>query len=63
MQDQQTSRSVYRVRVGHTEVTVKATSADEAITLARLQLSQDLPRFYDIIQTLEPTRFDVREAA
>ncbi|TWU21249.1 hypothetical protein [Bythopirellula polymerisocia] len=53
----------YRVKVGHIEVVVSGTNDAEAIANARLQLAKDLPRFYDLIHALEPTRFDVHRAA
>jgi len=53
----------YRVRVGHLEFRVKARDATEAIALARRQLAHELPRLYDVIQNLTPTRFQVERAA
>ena len=53
----------YRVSVGHSEVVVQATSSVEAIALARRELSLELPRFYDVIKSLEPERFKVLRAA
>jgi hypothetical protein len=53
----------YRVRVGHLDVCVKARDVPEAILLARRQLGQELPRLYDVIQNLTPTRFQVDDAA
>jgi hypothetical protein len=64
MNHQETSLNVYRVRVGHFEIIVKATSSEEAIAFARRQLALDMPRFYDIIRGLDQTRFEVlRQAA
>ena len=63
MHNQETTMNVYRVKVGHAEVIVKAMSAEEAIACARRQLAQEMPRFYDIIRGLDPTRFEVRQAA
>jgi len=53
----------YWVKVGHFEVVVIAADDEEAITKARHQLAEDLPRFYDVIRTLDHTRFEVRPAA
>ncbi len=63
MLDSQPERTVYRVKVGHAEVVVRASSAVEAIVLARRKLAADMPRFYDVIRALEDERFDVRPAA
>ena len=53
----------YRVRVGHFEFRIKAHDATEAILLARRQLGNELPRLYDVIRNLAPTRFQVEHAA
>ena len=53
----------YRVAVGHSEVTVQAKSPREAIRLARRKLAEELPRFYDVISTMEEARFSVEDAA
>jgi len=63
MNTQQPLLNVYRVRVGHTEVIVKATSSDQAIAFARRQLALEMPLLYDIIRALDPTRFNVLQAA
>jgi hypothetical protein len=56
-------RKAYRIRVGHWEIRVNAQSADEAIALARRQMARELPRLYDVIKNLTPTRFQVEAAA
>ena len=53
----------YRVRVGHHEYHLKAHDAAEAILLAKRQLAQELPRLYDVIRDLAPTKFEVDHAA
>ena len=53
----------YRVRVAHHDIRVKAHDAAEAIQLARRQLARELPRLYDLICQLTPTRFQVEHAA
>ena len=53
----------YRVRMGHMQVVVVAHDETEAIALARRHFSQELPRFYDLIRALEPTRFELHKAA
>ena len=49
----------YEVKVGHTAVWVRAGSRDDAIKQARLKLSQDMPRLWDVIHGLAESRFDV----
>ena len=63
MHNQETMINVYRVKVGHAEVIVKATSSEEAIAFARRKLALEMPRFYDIIRGLDNTKFEVRQAA
>ena len=63
MNKQTTELQKYRVRVGHTEVSVKARDIVEAITLARRKLGRELPRLYDVIRELTPAQFQVDEAA
>jgi hypothetical protein len=54
---------MYRIRVGHWEIRLKARDADEAISLARRQMACELPRLYDIIRSLAAARFQVEAAA
>ena len=63
MNNQQLSLNVYRVRVGHAEVIVKARSTEEAIAFARRQFALEMPLLYDIIRALDSNRFDVLQAA
>ena len=63
MQQPPTNLRTYRVAVGHSEVVVEAKSPREAIRLARRELAQELPRFYDVISSLEEDRFKVDHAA
>ena len=53
----------YRVRVGHWQVQVKAHDVQEAVTVARRKLSQELPRLYDVIRSLAPAKFQIEHAA
>ncbi len=53
----------YRVRMGHLEVVVVAHDEAEAIALARREFSSQLPRFYDLIRSLDTTRFELQKAA
>ena len=49
----------FRVKVGHTAVTVPGTTPQEAVRQARKQLSMDMPRMWDVIQSLGHHRFEV----
>lgn len=49
----------YRVRLGHAEVRVQGESAQDAVRHARRQLCRDLPRLWDVIQSLDDNRFQV----
>jgi len=51
----------YRVKLGHSEVSVECGSKEEAIRLARTKLSSDLPRLYDVIHGAEDEQFEVIE--
>ena len=53
----------YRVKVGHTVVVVRGSSVEDAIAKARRQLAEELPLLYDIIRSLDRTRFEVHHAA
>ena len=53
----------YRIRVGHWEIELKARDAEEAIQLARRAMACELPRLYDVIQSLTAARFQVDAAA
>lgn len=50
----------YDVRVGHFAVRVQGATPQEAILAARRQLCVDLPRLWDVIQAMEPSRFSVQ---
>jgi hypothetical protein len=49
----------YEVRLGHAQVTVEGRTTEEAIQQARRLLCQDMPRLYDVIQSLTSDRFQV----
>ena len=49
----------YEVKVGHMSVVVRGTSQDEAISNARMKLSRELPRMWDVIHGLDSSKFDV----
>ena len=63
MKEQRDSLKSFRVRVGHWEARLKARDAHEAMQLARRQLARELPRLYDVIQSLAAARFQVEAAA
>ena len=63
MKTQNQVLKLYRVRVGHWEIRVKARDAEEAIELARRQMARELPRLYDVIRSLTANRFQVEAAA
>ncbi len=52
----------FRVRVGHWEIRIQARNGDEAIEAARRQMARELPRLYDVIRNLTPTRFQIEAA-
>lgn len=49
----------YQVSVGHFTVKVEGHTPGEAIKEARRQLCQQLPRMWDVIQSLDDSRFEV----
>ena len=49
----------YQVRMGHTKITVQGDSPEETVRHARRQLCLDIPRMWDVIQTIEEGRFVV----
>lgn len=51
----------YSVRVGLRQVEVNGHSREEAILRAREQLCADMPRMWDVIQTLAVNKFQIRE--
>lgn len=50
---------VFRVKVGHAEVTVNARSPAEAIRRGRTQLSLEIPRMWDVIYSIDESMFRV----
>jgi len=52
-------KNTFHVRVGHTTVTVKVHSREDAIEHARQRLCLDMPRMWDVIQSLGHHRFEV----
>jgi hypothetical protein len=63
MNNNDSGLKTFRIRVGHWEISLKARDAEEAIQLARRQMARELPRLYDVIQTLTASRFLVEAAA
>ena len=49
----------YQVSVGHFTVKVEGRSREEAIVAARRRLCSELPRMWDVIHSLEQSRFQV----
>ena len=49
----------YSVSVGFARVKVMAQSTMEAVEAARSRLASEMPRLWDVIQALEPRRFQV----
>ena len=49
------------VKLGFSRVTVECISKEEAIGLARKELSDDMPRLTDVIMTTDEKRFQVDE--
>jgi hypothetical protein len=47
----------YEIKLGHNRVTVQGRDVDEAIRHARAQLCRDFPRLWDVIQSMESSRF------
>jgi hypothetical protein len=56
------SLKMFRIRVGHWEICLKARDADEAVELARRHMARELPRLYDVIRALTASRFLVEAA-
>lgn len=52
-------RRKYMVTVGHASVTVECSTERRAIHEARRRLSHDMPRLWDVIQTMADNRFQV----
>ena len=61
MSRERRSTQKYRVKLGFTEVEVECCSKEDAIRLARTELSGDMPRLYDVIQGAEDQAFQVHE--
>ncbi len=51
----------YRVRLGLVEVEVECHSKEDAVRLARMKLSDDMPRLYDVIHNAEDQEFQIDE--
>ena len=49
----------FRVKLGHAEVVVTATSRTAAIVVARRELCCQLPRLWDVINNAADQRFEV----
>jgi len=51
----------YRVIVGHISIDVSATNNKQALQQARRQMCNEMPRLWDVIATLDDSRFVVQE--
>lgn len=49
----------FEVKLGHLQLVVRGATKDEAISQARMQLSREMPRMWDVIHKLDDSRFDV----
>ena len=64
MKDNQQSNVLkFDVRVGHAKVTVEGRTQGEAIEEARRRLCLEMPRMWDVIQSLDASKFEVAPAA
>lgn len=61
MSSEQKPIKKYRVRLGLVEVFVECESTEEAVPLARAQISADLPRLYDVVHRADDKQFQVSE--
>lgn len=52
--------TTFQVSVGHWHLEVEAVGTEEAIDAARRQLRRQLPRLWDVIESLPRDRFTVR---
>jgi hypothetical protein len=50
----------YEVRIGHARVRVRGRSDEEALRHARNRLCLDMPRLWDVIQSMEINNFEIR---
>ena len=49
----------FRVKIGHTSVTVRGADRGSAVAAARRRLCAELPRMWDVIEQLDESRFEV----
>jgi len=49
----------FAVRLGHNRVLVEGDSPSDAIYQARMQLSHDMPRLWDLIHAMDESKFEV----
>ena len=55
-------KAKYSVKIGHAAVSVEGITHEDAIQQARKQLCLDMPRMWDVIQSMDKSRFRVDEA-
>ena len=51
----------YKVRIGHTELTVNGCDPNDAVRNARRRLAGELPRLWDVIYRMSAEEFRVEE--
>ena len=51
----------YKVRIGHTELTVNGRDPADAVRNARRRLANELPRLWDVIYRMSDEEFRVEE--
>jgi len=51
----------FLVKVGHSEVEVQGVDRDDAVRNARKLLSKEMPRLWDMIYTMDISKFQVDE--
>ena len=50
----------YQITVGHSRVFVWSATRQQAIQEARIKLSLEMPRLYDVIHAMDESRFVVK---
>ena len=55
-------KNMFHVRVGYATVTVVGTDRSDALQAARQRLCLEMPRMWDVIQSIDENRFEVDAA-
>ncbi len=53
----------FQVKIGHAVVIVQSHSAEDAVEQAKRLLRLEMPRMWDVIESLEVSRFQVNPTA